>query len=125
MACNDDYCALQSELTIDLTAGQTYLIRVAGYNGQMGDYTLTIMETTRTDPTIGLTMDNLWMYQNLPGATNSNLTVNVSIVDDPLGNSSYSYQWEFVLPSDVSIAPTTVNGGGISDTIPDFCSPSL
>jgi hypothetical protein len=122
LACNDDYCALQSELTIDLNAGQTYLIRVAGYNGQMGDYTLTIVETTHADLTIGLTMDNLWMYQNLSGATNSNLTVNVSIIDDPLGNSSYSYEWEFVLPSDVSIAPTTVDGGGTSDTFWTFAA---
>jgi hypothetical protein len=124
LACNDDYCALQSELTIDLTAGQTYLIRVAGYNGQMGDYTLTIMETTLADPTINLNMDNLWMYQNLPGETSSNLTVNVSIVDDPLGNSSYSYQWEFVLPSDVGIAPVTVNGGGTNDTFWTFAAPA-
>jgi hypothetical protein len=126
LACNDDYCALQSELTIDLTAGQTYLIRVAGYNGQMGDYILTIMETTSPDLTVDLTMDNLWMYQNLnlPGETNSNLTVNVSIVDDPLGNSSYSYQWEFVLPSDVNIAPTTVNGGGMSDAFWTFAARS-
>jgi hypothetical protein len=122
LACNDDYCALQSELTIDLTAGQTYLIRVAGYNGQTGDYTLTIMETTHADLNIGLTMDNLWMYQNLPGETNSNLTVNVSIVDDPLDNSSYSYQWEFVLPSDVNIAPTTLNGSRSSDTFWTFAA---
>jgi hypothetical protein len=124
LACNDDYCALQSQLTIDLTAGQTYLIRVAGYNGQTGGYTLTLMENTRADLTVGLTIDNLWMYQNLPSETNSNLTVNVSIVDDLLGNSSYSYQWEFVLPSDVSIAPATVNGGGASDTSWTFAAPA-
>jgi hypothetical protein len=122
LACNDDYCDLQSELTIDLTAGQTYLIRVAGYNGQVGDYSLTIVETTYPDLNIDLTIDNLWMYQNLPNTTGSNLTVNVSVADDPLGNNSYSYEWEFVLPSDINIAPTTVDGGGINDAFWTFAA---
>jgi hypothetical protein len=123
LACNDDYCGLQSELTVDLIEGQTYLLQVAGYDGQMGDYTLTIVETTHADLNVDLTIDNLWMYQNLPNTTASNLTVNVSNVDDPLGNSSYSYKWEFVLPSDVNIAPTTVNGGGTGDAFWTFAAP--
>jgi hypothetical protein len=44
IGCNDDYCDYQSELTIDLTAGQTYLIRVAGYDGETGTYTLSLAE---------------------------------------------------------------------------------
>jgi hypothetical protein len=82
------------------------------------------METTSSVLTVDLTMDNLWMYQNLPGEINSNLTVNVSIVDDPFGNSSYSYQWEFVLPYDAGIAPVTVNGGGTNDTLWTFAAPA-
>lgn len=73
---------------------------------------------------VDLTIDNLWMYQNLPGATGSNLIANVSVTDDPLSNSSYSYQWEFVLPSDVSIEPDTVDGGGASDTFWTFAARS-
>jgi len=44
VACNDDYCGLQSQLTINLTANNAYRIRVAGYDGETGDYTLTITE---------------------------------------------------------------------------------
>jgi hypothetical protein len=55
------------------------------------------------------------MYQNLPGQVSSALTASVSIIDDPLGNSSYSYEWEILLPRDVSLAPTTVSGGGTSN----------
>jgi hypothetical protein len=44
LACNDDYCGLQSQLTVNLTANNPYRIRVAGYDGEMGDYTLTITE---------------------------------------------------------------------------------
>ena len=124
LACNDNYCGLQSELTMDVTAGQTYLIRVAGNDGQTGDYTLTIFETPLADLNIGLTIDNLWMYQNLPGRTSSNLTASVSIIDDPWNNSSYTYQWEFILPSDVSIAPVTVTGGGANDAFWTFAAPA-
>ena len=42
IACNDDSCDMQSEVVISLTAGQTYLVRVAGYDGDMGSYSLNI-----------------------------------------------------------------------------------
>ena len=45
LACNDDSCEKQSELGLSLTAGQTCLIRVAGYDGDMGIYSLTITES--------------------------------------------------------------------------------
>jgi hypothetical protein len=119
LACNDDYCGLQ----IDLTAGQTYLIRVAGYDGQMGNYTLTIAETAHADLNVGLTIDNLWMYQNLPGNTASRLTATVSIVDDPLNNGTYTYRWEFVLPADVNVAPAIIDGGSANDAFCAFAAP--
>ena len=122
LVCNDDYCDLQSELTIGLTAGETYLIRAAGYDGETGGYTLTL-ETIPAEVNVGLTIDNFWMYQNLPGQTGSNLTASVSTIDDPLSNISYSFKWEFILPSDVSIAPTAVDGGGTSDAFWTFAAP--
>jgi hypothetical protein len=62
-----------------------------------------------------LELDNSWMYQCLPGQSNSELTAGVSITDDPMGNSTYSYAWEIVLPEDVSLTPTTAGGGGAGD----------
>jgi hypothetical protein len=64
---------------------------------------------------VDLDIDALWMYQNLSGQTFSNLTASVSVTDDPAGNSSYSYDWEIILPGDVSLAPVTVAGGGSGD----------
>ncbi|MCE2880994.1 MAG: hypothetical protein LW636_01350 [Planctomycetaceae bacterium] len=32
LACNDDVCSLQSRITMGVTAGSTYLIRLGGYN---------------------------------------------------------------------------------------------
>ncbi|MCW5899623.1 MAG: T9SS type A sorting domain-containing protein [Flavobacteriales bacterium] len=42
LACNDDACGLQSTVTFAVTAGTSYWIRVAGYNGAVGDGTLTL-----------------------------------------------------------------------------------
>jgi len=73
---------------------------------------------------VDLNIDNLWMYQNLPTLSGSNLTANVTITDDPLSNNSYSYQWEFVLPSDVSIGPYTLSGGQSGDAYLNFAANS-
>ena len=43
---NDDWCGYQSLARALLTAGATYHIRVAGYGGETGDYTLTASEST-------------------------------------------------------------------------------
>jgi len=42
LACNDDYCDLQSQLDFDVVAGMTYLLRIAGNGGAAGSFTLTI-----------------------------------------------------------------------------------
>jgi beta propeller repeat protein/parallel beta-helix repeat protein len=73
---------------------------------------------------VDLTLDNLWMYQNLSGLTNSNLTAHASIRKDPMSNSSYMYEWEFILPSDVNIPPETVLGGEANDTFRTFAGSS-
>jgi len=72
---------------------------------------------------IELTLDNVWMYQNLPNCTNSNLTADTSIIDDPLANSSYTYDWDFVLPNDVTISPTIIDGG-TGNVFCTFAAPS-
>jgi hypothetical protein len=47
LVCNDDSCEEQSELVISLITGQTYQIRIAGYDGDMGNYSLTITESSQ------------------------------------------------------------------------------
>jgi len=76
------------------------------------------------NPDVALGIDNTWMYQNLPASTASNLTANLSIVNDPENNTSYTYDWEFILPDDVGTAPTTVNGGGPADPCCTFAAPN-
>jgi hypothetical protein len=42
LACNDDFCGLSSTITMNMTAGEDYYIRLAGYNQQMGNTTLLV-----------------------------------------------------------------------------------
>ncbi len=45
LTCSDDSCGSQSSLVISLSQGQTYLIRIAGYDGDMGNYSLIVTES--------------------------------------------------------------------------------
>ena len=49
LACNDDACDLQSTIAYEVEAGTTYFIRIAGYNGASGDYSL---ELSCSDPPV-------------------------------------------------------------------------
>ena len=40
IACNDDSCGLQSSIDVPVISGRTYWIRVSGYNGSYGTFTL-------------------------------------------------------------------------------------
>ncbi len=71
---------------------------------------------------VGIDMDEFWMYQSLPGQSNSDLTASVSVTEDPMGNSGYSYAWEIILAGDVSLAPVTVDGGGAGDAYWTFAA---
>ena len=70
-------------------------------------------------------MDESWLYQNLSGSTNSELTATASIIDDPAGNSTHTYIWEFVLPDDVIVEPSTISGGGAADMSWNFAAPNV
>jgi len=76
------------------------------------------------DLQLEMSLNDSWMYQNLPTATDSNLTANVSIIGDQYNNSSYTYDWEFILPDDVSIPPTIIDGGTADDPFCTFAAPN-
>ena len=60
---------------------------------------------------IELSVNKSWMYQNLPSATASNLTANGSIIYDRFQNIGYTYDWEIILPDDVTGPPAIIDGG--------------
>jgi len=109
-AGDPNYAADPNETDID---GE---IRIVGGRIDMGADELQLQ--------VVLDVDSLWMYQNLPDSTNSYLTATVSITDDPMDNASYAYDWEFILPDDVSISPVITNGGTLSDPFCTFAAPN-
>jgi hypothetical protein len=42
LVCNDDSCSTQSQVTLAVTAGQTYMIRISGYHGASGTFKLSL-----------------------------------------------------------------------------------
>jgi len=53
IACNDDSCALQSEISFAVTAGTCYKLQVGGYNSATGSGTINIDAPTNCGPATG------------------------------------------------------------------------
>src|SRR5262249_36850906 len=73
LACNDDSCGVQSRVAVIAAAGTTYLIRVSGYSGASGPFTLNLsLQDPPPPPTIGpdVTVGNLTdvMYYGAVGS---------------------------------------------------------
>jgi len=80
IACNDDFCGLQSSVTFAAVAGTTYKIRLGGYNGAQGTGTLTISNATcpiqsndNCANAIDVSAGGIWSG-HLAAATNDNVT---------------------------------------------------
>lgn len=43
ITCNDDFCGVQSQVSIEAIAGTTYYVRAGGWNGSYGDFVLTVL----------------------------------------------------------------------------------
>src|SRR5262245_21545429 len=50
LACNDDACGNQSTVSMTVAAGITYWIRVSGFNGATGAFTLTVTHAPPPSP---------------------------------------------------------------------------
>jgi hypothetical protein len=50
VSCNDDACGLQSRITFPVVAGQTYRIRVAGFNNAVGSFAIRATMTINPPP---------------------------------------------------------------------------
>ncbi|MCK4790122.1 MAG: hypothetical protein KAV87_40665, partial [Desulfobacteraceae bacterium] len=73
LACNDDYYPGNvSRAIVDMVEGETYYIRVSGYNGSTGDYTLVVSlaaDVTKNGVVDFKDLDTLvdsWLLENTP-----------------------------------------------------------
>ncbi|MEZ6015519.1 MAG: hypothetical protein R3F49_10420 [Planctomycetota bacterium] len=100
VACNDDYCGVQSSVTWSLTAGSVAYLRVGGYAGTTGVGTINVTETVIPGPSGSVTS---WLSAVGSGtpAIYTNSLLPGPIIDDigtPTGATSVSY--EFVVYGD-------------------------
>ncbi len=86
LACNDDTCNVGSSVTISAAAGSTYYIRVSGWNGATGAFTLTASCTSG-----GAVGDNSAFLSSVPplNAGNVDRSTNISVtIDRPVNPAS-------------------------------------
>jgi hypothetical protein len=71
LVCNDDFCGLQSQVSLSVTAGTCYLIQVGGFNGATGSGTLNVMGPSAPPVIAAANPPNLHLdpLQPGPGAT--------------------------------------------------------
>jgi len=53
LACNDDFCGLQSQISVSVVPGSRIFIRVSGFNGDRGDGVLTFVGPGQPPGTVG------------------------------------------------------------------------
>ncbi|MBK9386005.1 MAG: hypothetical protein IPN34_14430 [Planctomycetes bacterium] len=68
--CNDDACSLQSRVSGNLTAGTTYYVRVAGYGGGSGAFSIRAISQDSCEGAVTLVNGPNGPFSNV-GATNS------------------------------------------------------
>jgi len=77
LGCNDDSCDLGSLVSLTTTAGTSYYIRVAGWDGASGAFSLTLACTTGGGGTVG---DNSAFVSSSPARNSSNVSRTANIV---------------------------------------------
>ncbi|MFN0057133.1 MAG: immunoglobulin domain-containing protein [Planctomycetota bacterium] len=84
LACNDDSCALQSQVTVTVVTGQNYTLRVGGFNGATGSGTVTLTGAPScTSPS----------FSAHPASTASCVGSTIVLSATVTGTTPISYQW--------------------------------
>ncbi len=92
IACNDDFCGLQSTITFPATAGTTYYIRLGGFATQSGTGTILLTEGAPPPPPTVTIVDSLpatWIDVSATGAA-LNLADDASVdIATTIGNTLF------------------------------------
>lgn len=116
LACNDDFCGLQSEVTVNLTVGNTYVIRVAGYNGETGSYTLLVEKCT--PPPNDECVDAIPVYEGVPYDSNTYYATG-----DETSSCSYNDMadvWHSYTPASMGLVTISLAGSAFDTTLAVF-----
>jgi hypothetical protein len=115
IACNDDTCDLRSTLTFHAEWQHLYYIRVSGYNGRSGDFTLVVRQLGRP---ANDTCATAAAISGTSGVLNGDTTTALSEGDSTCGLTTGSpavfYRW--TAPADGTFRVNTCNGASY-DTV--------
>jgi hypothetical protein len=94
LACNDDSFAqcgpgFRSSLTLALTSGTTYLVRVGGYNGQTGNFTLNVAVGTNTGSAVVTSTSTCGTGATI--AVSGSLNIDSDVVVDINGATGFAW----------------------------------
>jgi hypothetical protein len=99
LGCNDDACGLPydapSEVTLSVTGGTTYIIRIGGWNGAIGSYTLTISGPACASDATPPTPSPMTFASAPAAADSSSITMTATTATDA-GSPPVRYYFNFV-----------------------------
>jgi hypothetical protein len=131
LACDDDGGPdLASQITIDLTAGQTYLIRIAGWGGAYGSYTFSIESIDQLPLFYEIDVGQDGSFEtgsvvNLFGQTDVGIDLYVNSYDCPPSDLLLAVQTHIALDESLvqvnSCIPYDTDHGGPFDPALSFC----
>jgi hypothetical protein len=114
IACNDDFCGLQSQVSFSVTAGTDVWIRIAGFAGQSGSGTIAISGPTPPPPGSWLESGDAGDIPSTAQLPVGSGALNAIFGDIPTGSDADMYRIDICDPG--AFSATTVNGDTTGDT---------
>ena len=118
LACDDNSCATnKSTITLAVTGGNTYYIRVAGHGTASGTYALSVNGPSDTEPPTPNPMLFSAPPAPAPAAPSSAIDMTAATATDPSGGIQYAFeantgaQYPGAAPRDWDASPSYTNTG--------------
>jgi hypothetical protein len=133
LGCNDDFCDVRSQLTVNLVQNLTYLIRVGGFRNNTGNFDLTINVGTNTGAFNNLGGQcNGAAHTGIVIAATGSPNINAAITIAVSGQTGVPLIGYGFVPLTAPFACCTIGHnygalilGGPSNNLPIPCDPSL
>ncbi len=109
-----------------LTADTTYHLccKAKNEDGIQTEFGPILAATTDThDSQLNLTSDRIWLYENEPDSDKSRVMLSAEFVNDPYGNTDYTYEWEVYSHPTTGHSLALLSGGGSTDGSATYVAP--
>ncbi|MBC7772303.1 MAG: hypothetical protein H7210_07410 [Pyrinomonadaceae bacterium] len=116
IGCNDDTCNLQPQVDFAATAGAQYLIRVSGFNLNLGDFVMSVGPGGGVQPPANDECANATAIANgtFPGTSNNSTSDGASACGPALVGDVY---YRYTAPATGAVNASTCSAGSFDTTI--------